>query len=129
MDGELPAVPLVAVWDREAHHPGARFEVRHASTQPVVDRAGTDVEAPSDLPLADPSAACGITWMSRVAGQGGSRGMPQLAKRDGNQGRIESRGFLHVGMFKGFRSRFMVPGSGDVRARGSGRCRPWSPDS
>ena len=84
MDAKLSAVPLVAVRDREAHHPGARFEVRHASAQPVVDRAGTDVEAPSDLPLADPSAACGINWMSWVAGQGGSRGMPQLAKRDGN---------------------------------------------
>lgn len=85
MDGELPAVPLVAVRDREAHHPGARFEVRHASAQPLIDRAGADVEAPSDLPLADPSAACGITGMSRAPGQGGSRGMPQLAKRDGNQ--------------------------------------------
>ncbi len=46
MDGELPAVPLVAVRDREAHHPGARFEMRHASAQPMVDRAGKDVEAP-----------------------------------------------------------------------------------
>jgi hypothetical protein len=129
MDGELPAVPLVAVRDREAHHSGARFEVGHASAQPMVDRAGTDVEAPSDLPFADPSTACGITWNSWTPGQGGSRGMPQLAKRDGNQGRIESRGFFHVGMFKRFRSRFMVPGSGDVRARVSGRCRRCSPDS
>lgn len=88
MDGELPAIPLVAVRNREAHHPGARFEVRHASAQPMVDRAGTDVEAPSDLPLADPSAACGITGMSWVAGQGGSRGMPQLAKRDGRRGSV-----------------------------------------
>ena len=88
MDGELSAVPLVAVRDREAHHPGARFEVRHASAQPVGDRAGKDVKAPSDLPLADPSVAWGITGMSWGVGQGGSRGMPQLAKRDGNQGRI-----------------------------------------
>ncbi len=88
MDAKLSAVPLVAVRDREAHHPGARFEVRHASAQPVVDRAGTDVEAPSDLPLADPSAARGITWMFWVAEQGGSRGMPQLAKRDGNQASV-----------------------------------------
>lgn len=125
MDGELSAVPLVAVRDREAHHPSARFEVRHASAQPMVDRAGTDVEAPSDLPLADPSAAWGITGMSWVAGQGESRGMPQLAKRDGSQGRIESRGFFHVGRFNGFRSRFVVPGSAKVGARGSGRCRRW----
>ncbi len=125
MDGELSAVPLVAVRDREAHHPGARFEMGHASAQPVVDRAGTDVEAPSDLPLADPSAACGITGMSSVAGQGGSRGMPQLAERDGNQGRIESRGFFHVGRFNGFLSKFVAPGSAEVGARGSGRCRRW----
>ena len=88
MDGELSPIPLVAVRDREAHHPGARFEVGHASAQPMVDRAVTDVEAPSDLPLADPSAACGINWMSWVAGQGGSRGMPQLAERDGNQASV-----------------------------------------
>ena len=129
MDAKLSAVPLVAVRDREAHHPGTRFEVRHASAQPMVDRAGTDVEAPSDLPLADPSAAWGITWISWVAGQGGSRGTPQLAERDRNQGGIESRGFFHVGMFNGFLSRFVAPGSGEVGARGSGRCRPWSPDS
>ena len=88
MDGELPAVPLVAVWDREAHHPGARFEVRHASAQPMVDRAGTDVEAPGDLPLAYPSAPRGITWMSWVAAQGGSRGTPRLPDRDGNQATV-----------------------------------------
>ena len=129
MDAKLSAVPVVAVGNPEAHHSGARFEVRHASAQPVVDCAGTDVEAPGDLPLADPSAAWGITGMYRVAGQGGSRGMPQLAKRDGNQGRIESRGFFHFGRFNGFLSRFVAPGSGEVGARGSGRCRPWSPDS
>ena len=61
MDAKLSPVPLVAVRDREAHHPGARFEVRHASGKPVVDRAGANVEAPGDLPLADPSAARGIT--------------------------------------------------------------------
>ena len=88
MDGELPAVPLVAVCDREAHHRGARFEVRHASAQPVVDRAGTDVEAPGDLLLAYPSAPRGITWMSWVAAQGGSRGTPQLPDRDGNQASV-----------------------------------------
>ena len=125
MDAKLSAVPLVAVRDREAHHPGTRFEVRHASAQPMVDRAGTDVEAPSELPLADPSAAWGITWMSWVAGQGGLRGMPQLAKRDGNQGRIESRGFFHFGRFNGFLSRFVAPVGGEVGARGSGRCRRW----
>ena len=126
---ELTAVPVVAVGNPEAHHSGARFEVRHASAQPMVDRAGTDVEAPSDLPLADPSAPRGITWMSWVAGQGGSRGTPQLAERDRNQGGIESRGFFHFGRFNGFLSRFVAPGSGEVGARGSGRCRPWSPDS
>lgn len=129
MDAKLSAVPLVAVGNREAHHPGARFEVRHTSGKPVVDRAGANVEAPGDLPLADPSAPRGITWMSWVAGQGGSRGTPQLAERDRNQGGIESSGFFHVGMFNGFRSRFLVPWSGEVRARGSGRCRPWPPDS
>jgi len=88
MDGELPAVPLVAVRDREAHHPGARFEVGHASAQPVVERAGANVEAPGNLPLADPSGAWGITWMSWLAGQGGSRGMPRLPERDGNQASV-----------------------------------------
>ena len=88
MDAKLSAVPLVAVGNPEAHHPGARFEVRHVSAQPVVDRAGTDVEAPGDLPLAYPSAPRGITWMSWVAAQGGSRGMPQLPERDGNQGSV-----------------------------------------
>ena len=61
MDAKLSAVPLVAVRDREAHHPGARFEVRHTSAQPMVDRAGTNVAAPGDLPLADPSAACVVS--------------------------------------------------------------------
>jgi hypothetical protein len=88
MDGELPAVPLVAVCDREAHHPGTRFEVGHTSAQPMVDRAATDVEAPGDLPLADPSAHRGITWMSWVAGQGGACGMPKLPERDGNQASV-----------------------------------------
>jgi len=129
MDAELTAIPLVAVGNPEAHHASAGLEVRHASGQPVVDRAGTDAEAPGDLPLAYPSAPRGITWMSWVAWQGGACEMPQLAERDGNQGGIESSRFFHVGMFNGFRSRFLVPGSGDVRARGLGRCRPWPPDS
>ena len=121
MDGELPAVPLVAVCDREAHHPGTRFEVGHTSAQPMVDRAATDVEAPGDLPLAYPSAPRGITWMSWLAGQGGSRGIPQLAERDRNQGGIESSGFFHVGMFNGFRSRL----HGAMEWRGScARFRP-----
>jgi hypothetical protein len=88
MDAKLPTVPLVAVRNPEAHHPGARFEVRHASAQPVVERAGANVEAPGNLPLADPSGAWGITWMSWLAGQGGSRGMPRLPEREGNQASV-----------------------------------------
>jgi hypothetical protein len=85
---ELTAVPLVAVGDPEAHHPGARFEVRHASAQPVVDGAGANVEAPGDLTLVYPSAPRGIIWMSWVAAQGGSRGTPDLPERDGNQASV-----------------------------------------
>ena len=47
--------------EKRTIHAGTRLEVRHASAQPMVDRAGTNVEAPGDLPLADPSAACVVS--------------------------------------------------------------------
>ena len=73
MDTELAAVPLVAVGDRESHHAGAGFEVRHAAGDPMIDGAGTYVEASGDLPLADPGARRPLTDQSRIEGQAGAK--------------------------------------------------------
>ena len=73
MDTELAAIPLVTVGDRESHHADTGFEVRHAAGDPMIDGAGTHVEASGDLPLAYPGARRPLTEQFRIAGQGGAK--------------------------------------------------------
>ena len=73
MDTELAAIPLVTVGDRESHHADTGFEVRHAAGDPMIDGAGTRVEASGDLLLAYPGARRPLTEQFRIAGQGGAK--------------------------------------------------------
>lgn len=95
MDTELAAVPLVAVGDRESHHADAGFEVRHAAGDPMIDGAGTHVEASGDLPLAHPRTRRPLADQSRISGQGGAHRLQHLAKADGDEGRFECLGAFH----------------------------------
>jgi hypothetical protein len=47
--------------------------VRHAAGDPMIDGAGTHVEASGDLPLAHPRTRRPLADQSRIAGQGGTK--------------------------------------------------------
>ena len=92
---ELTAVPVVAVGNPEANHSGAGLEMRHASGEPVVDRAGTDAEALGDLLLGHPCAF--FLQAFRVLGSMVRRAHQamQLLQGEGNQWGIESGSAFH----------------------------------